>query len=195
MGRLCTFRAFRCRFSLQRHLPFRFRLVSCARVGGGQLVVTGRISRLHLYIALQRRDRVRELPCLVQRHPERQVCLLKSFIELRRSRKMPDGFFPLPSLTSDLSQQELRRGVVGINLQFFFEFCVSSLGVRRRPRKKDSPETIVNARQPRFLLEDFFVFGDGFIPVFLRLESLCIELFSLMRGRSRRRQFLCRPRS
>src|SRR5437868_15174457 len=86
---------------------------------------------------------------------------------------MPDGFVPLPSLTGDLAQHELSRSVIGSDLQLFLEFCLCALHIRRRLRKKNAPDTIVNARQLRLLLEDPLVFGNGLIPVFLRLEGFC----------------------
>src|SRR5207302_1787189 len=105
---------------------------------------------------------------------------------------MPDGFVPLPSLTGDLAQHELSRSVIGSDLQLFLEFCLCALHIRRRLRKKNAPDTIVNARQLRLLLEDPLVFGNGLIPVFLRLEGFCLELLRLMRcGRSRRQLPRC----
>src|SRR5882724_2090666 len=50
LGVLRVARTFCGRFPLQRHLPVGFGLLSGARVGSGELVMSGRISGLHLHI-------------------------------------------------------------------------------------------------------------------------------------------------
>jgi len=63
LGRLRALRVLRRPVSLQSHFPISFLLASGARVGRGELVVSCRIPGLHLYVALQRRNRVGELSC------------------------------------------------------------------------------------------------------------------------------------
>src|SRR5450755_3630653 len=80
--------------------------------------------------------------------------------------------------------------MIGIDLQFFLEFLLGTLRIRRRLSQEDAPQPIVNAALSGILVEYPSILGGRLVPVPLGLESLGLKLLRLRRSGGRRRQLL-----
>src|SRR5260370_42454650 len=195
LWRLCAPRVLRRRLPLQRHFPFGFLLSSGGWIRSRQLVVAGRITGLHLYIAFESHECLGKFPSRVQRHPQRKICLHESLIKLRRTRKMPGSVVPLSGLAGHFSQHEFCRGVVGIRLEFLLKFPFGFVGLRRRRGKRYPSQAIMNSPCLRVLLQYLFVLRCRFVPVPLRFECLRFKLLGSRRSRGCCRYFFRSPRA
>src|SRR6266576_7119684 len=101
---------------LNGHLANSVLFAPRARIGEGKLVMSGRVRRQHLHVALERGDGFRKAFGGIQGHAQGEECFGKPRIQSCRGPEVRNCFIPLSGAPCDLSQPEGGCCVARINL-------------------------------------------------------------------------------